>query len=309
MKKNILCSFLLFSLAALFAPDAGCKSIFQKQFGIHEIEVEVDPYYTSFDYYLPLSKKPIECLVEDDEFRIYKDLLANPKPTFLVLEASLNPLPCMGAYIKENYRRFYDDMRVSESLNLVNSVCAGFEEPYAFAFLLGNVVSFKPQGADDCEGKGYFGLLGSVGNFHIKDNEIINDIWYETELKIKGSKKTKPQNMSWSFRIGSKFHDNTYIKDIFYFSIYRERVDFNFYAFSFIKNSSLEYTIDVDKDSGIPMRHLLLFGKKFPMKTRRIAATLKIGVLWEGYDKYTGPLTRNVPGNTMEILIRPNIEF
>ncbi|MFH0948320.1 MAG: hypothetical protein V1833_04900 [Elusimicrobiota bacterium] len=285
------------------------KSIYQKQINNNEIEIELDPYYTNFDYYLSLTEIAIPYYGDTDEINIYKKLLTNPTPRYLVFELSSYPLPCLGGLLKKQAPNFYESTNVTDDFNIIKSITAGFEEPYAISLFLGDVISFKQKNVKDAEGKGYIGLLLSGGNYHIKDNEIINDNWLETELKIKGDKKMLENKMSWSFRVGAKFHNNDYIKDVLYFSIKRDRTDEDKVKNSLFRNSSIEYTVDAETNKIGVLKHYFLIGKKFPLNKPKIIISLGMGFLWEKSDKYTGLLERTGGTNNFQILFRPNIEF
>ncbi|OGS43199.1 MAG: hypothetical protein A2539_08560 [Elusimicrobia bacterium RIFOXYD2_FULL_34_15] len=296
-------SFLFLSNSILYS-----KSVYHKQINNQEIEFELDTYYTSLDYYLPLTKTPIPYFDDENEINIYNKLIASPAPRYMVFELSAYPMPCFGAFVKKNLLHFYNEMNVSDSFNIVKSVSAGFEEPYAISIFLGNVISFKPKDTKNMEGKGYLGLLLSGGNYNIKDNELISGNWIESEIKLKGDKTVNDDKMSWSFRVGSKFHNNIYIKDALYFSLRRDRTDFS-NTKSILKNSNFEYTMDVDIKEGNIMRHFFLVGKKFPYSKKKIVFSIATGFVWEGSAKYTGKLARTNDEKNFQILVRPNVEF
>ena len=74
------------------------------------LELELDAYYSSVDVVLSLTDKPIPDVGEKGEFEIYKDLLLSSHiPRFLVLEASVTPMPCLGVFIRENAPGFYEN--------------------------------------------------------------------------------------------------------------------------------------------------------------------------------------------------------
>lgn len=277
----------------------------------YEIEFEFDPYYSDVALYYSLTRRPIPYLGEQDELTIYKTLLYDsPLPRFLTLEASVYPLPLLGVYIKKNHREFYDSANIGEEANLIQSITSGFEEPYAFSVFLGNVVSFKPKSAGkECQGKGYSGYLFSVGNYHIKDNELIEDKWLEVEWKIKGDRIVPEGKMRWSFRIGGIFHGHPEIKDVLYLSLHRDRIDYEPRKFSIFKNTEFEYRFDIDNENWKIIRHFFLAGKSFPLGKSKKVFKLRLGFLWEGSQKYTGSLKRTKSGEVFQILFRPNIEF
>jgi len=295
--------FLLFNSSF-----AVCKSV-QEQTDNKEIEFNFDPYYTSLDYYLPLTETAIPHLRETDELTIYKKMIASPKLRFLIFELSTYPMPCLGALMLKQFPEFYDSLTLSENVNVVKSLTAGFEEPYAASIFLGDVVSFKPETGKNEEGKGYTGILASFGDYHIKDNELIYDKWLECELKVKGDKTNSENKMSWDARAGTKLHGNKYIKNVVYFAFKRDRTDYNTRSSSIFKNSSIEYTIDFDATKMGMIEHYFLVGKKFPLKNSKIVFSLATGLIWEGEDKYSGPLKRTDKSENLQILFRPNIEF
>lgn len=275
-----------------------------------DVEVELDAYYTNIGLYIPLTSAPIPYLGEKTEAEIYKTLIANSLvPRFLVIEGSVNPMPNLGVYLKENERDFYDQAQVSGSLNWVKAVTAGFEEPYAASIFIGNVVDFKTPGSKDTKGKGHIGYLFSTGNFHIKDNELINDNWREFEWKIKGDRKSPVKKLNWSFRVGAKIHGNSDITDIVYLSFRRSRVDYKPANQSIFNNSGFEYAYDMDSSKFNAIRHYFFVDKKWPLENKKMAFSLAAGFVWESSDKYTGALSTGREKDDIQILLRPNIEF
>jgi hypothetical protein len=281
----------------------------QKEFKRFEFVFEPDAYYTDLDLLIALTDKPVPNLGEKSESEIYATLLSRAAllPQFLVLEASVNPLPYFGTYLRSHAQDFYADARMSENFNWVKTLTAGFEEPFAFSILAGNVVNFDITGTKDIKGLGYSGYLFSYGWFHIKDNRLIRDEWWELEWKIKGDRKSPIKKLNWSFRLGVKEHSNQNITDILYLSFRRSRVDYKPEGYSFLNNSGFEYTFDMGRRSLSAMRHLLTVDKKWPLEGRQIALALAIGFLWESSKKYSGPLASE--RDNFQFIIRPNIEF
>lgn len=286
---------------------AGSEAVLSKS---SEIEVELDAYYTNVSLTVALTKEPIPHLGERAESEIYGTLLSRSlSPRFLVIEASINPMPYLGVYIKKNHREFYDDAEISGSFNWIKALTAGFEEPWAGSVFLGNVVDFDVPGRRDIKGKGYAGFLVSAGNYHIKDNELVKDDWREFEWKIKGDRKSPIKKLSWSFRIGTKLHKNPYITDIAYLSFRRSRLDYQIESNSLFNNSGFEYTIDMSTKGLHQMRHYFFVDKKWPFKTKKMAFALAAGFVWESARKYAGPLSTGRQNDDFQVILRPNIEF
>jgi len=153
------------------------------------------------------------------------------------------------------------------------------------------------------------GYLLSVGDYHIRDNELILDKWAEVEWKVKGDQKFESYKLSWSYRIGAKFHDHRDIKDVVYISLRRSRLDYKASARSIIDNSGIEYRYDMDMNSLSPVRHYFFVDKKLPWKEKHLAASIALGFIWEGSRKYTGSLRRKDRKGDLQLIIRPNIHF
>ncbi|MBU0730243.1 MAG: hypothetical protein KKE17_05870 [Proteobacteria bacterium] len=272
-------------------------------------EYELDAYYSNVGLYVSLTDKPIAFAGEKSEFQIYRDLFySSYVPRFAVVEASVNPLPCLGLFIKNNYEDFYDDAEASSDINLIQAVTAGFEEPYAFSIFLGNVISFRKPGETGLvPNKGYMGYLISAGNYHIKDNDAISDNWLELEWKIKGDRKVEKQRLSWSFRVGGKMHGNQYITDVFYVSLRRSRIDYEASWLSLMQNSGFEFTLKFDAAEMNLVQNTFFVSKKWPMQ-KVAALTIDIGYIWEANRKYSGYL-RDDEKNDLSFIMRPNIEF
>ncbi len=273
-----------------------------------EWEYQLDAYYTALDYTIHLTTVPIPYVDNKSEWEIYKRLITSPRPRFLILEGSVNPLPMTGVYLKGHAPAFYRRTNIGSGQNIIQSVTAGFEEPAAVSIFLGNVIEFKPvKRRSYGEGKGYIGYLLSAGTQHIKDNELIDDNWIETEWKIKGDKKKSDIKLLWSFRVGAKFHDNPDIADALYISLRRSRVDYDDKRFEWLHNTGATYKFDVDARTFHPIQHQLVIDRKFPTKGRRAVPTLSFGFVYRTEDKYRGNLRTSE--REFQALIQPNLEF
>jgi hypothetical protein len=308
-------SIALLPLGALpedAAPEAGARRV--------EFDYELNPYYSSTSLFFSISDDPIPHLGEMGELEMYLSLLPrafDPRqliPRFIVLEASVNPAPCFGLLVRDRWPDFYAGAKVGDNLNWVKAVTAGFEEPYALSILGGNFVNFDVPGRDDVTGKGYGGLLVSVGTHHIKDNQLYRDNWIELESKVKGDRKSPVKKLSWSFRVGAKFHDNPYIADIVYLGIRRSRLDYEDHPPPFVSNWGFEYRFDMAVDriavDGLRQaRHVLLVDKKLLLPRVKFALTLKAGFIYTLADAYRGPLANVGRHEDFQFVLRPNVEF
>jgi len=313
----VVCSLLLATppraFGALSAPEEKQKTDAppQEEFKRFKVVFEPDAYYTDVDLIIALTRTPLPHLGEKSETEIYTTLLSRAAvlPQFLVLEASVNPMPYFGTYIREHNPNFYENAQVSGSFNWVKAVTAGFEEPYAVSCLAGNVATFDIPGNKDAKGLGYSGYLFSAGNYHIKDNVLIHDEWQEYEWKMKGDMKTPDKKLSWSFRVGAKNHGNPYITNVFYVSVRRSRLDYKPVGSSLFYNSGFEYTYDMDQRTFNPIRQYFYVDKKWPFEGKQMALSLALGFVWESAKKYSGPIAAGRTKDDFQFILRPNLEF
>lgn len=270
-------------------------------------ELQLDPYYTAFGMYNNLSDKPIPHLGEKKESEIYYYLLKNIyKPRTLVFEASFNPLPYLGTVVKRSYKDFYEDAQLTPNFNYVQAITAGFEEPWAFSIFFGNVVEFDSiKKSIFGQRKGYSGLLFDFGDYHIKDNILIPDKWVQAEIKLKGEQILEKRTLIWSFRIGTKIHQRSWIRDSIFLGIKRSRTDYKPKGYWF-ENCGIELTASFASNTFEPINYSFLIEKKFPSKTKRYAFSLGLGFVWDSNKKYTN---ENIESTTFNLILRPNLEF
>ncbi len=303
-------TILLSSPGLLFAAEPLSAPVINPDLAKLEITPELDAYYTNIGVHFPLTDKPIPDVGETDELAVYKGLLRNSfKPRFMLIEASICPLPVLGTYLKRNHRGLYDTAGFDNGVNLIGSITAGFQEPYALSLFFGDIVTFVRQGEDRTgTNKGYMGYLFTYADHHIKNNILIDDKSLEIEWKLKGEKNFKDEKLSWSFRLGSKIHGNPNIADIIYLGLRRSNLDFNSSALSWLKNSSFDFRWDLGINGGGVIRQEYTIGKKLPLKEYNLALKFDFGVIWENSRSYSGEL-RALDQNALTLVFRPNIQF
>lgn len=275
-----------------------------------ETILDLDPYYTSVSAVIPLTDTPIPDLAETDEAAVYRRLMKNAlKPRYILLEAAVYPMPIIGVYLKKNEPDTYRHGAIASDTNIIESVTAGFREPYSFSLFIGDVASFvKPGEKRVATNKGYMGWLFSYATEHIKDNVIIQDKSYELEWKLKGERKFEKDKQSWSFRLGGRFHDNHDIADTVYIGIRRSDLDLIDDMPSWLTNSSFDFKWEFAQQDLRPLRQEYVIGKKFPVKGRDFAVSLDFGVIWDSPSSYSGSL-RDRSSDKFTLVFRPNIQF
>lgn len=276
-----------------------------------EVVWERDPYYSDVDLNVPLTDRPIPTIRSKNEATIYRDLITGSLvPRYMLLEASVYPMPVLGTYIKGHSPWLYQEGEISHTgLNVIESATAGFQEPWALSAFFGNIANLEiPGDTSKVSNLGYTGYLLSVGAQHIKDNVLIQDKWYEAEWKIKGDLNYPDEHLSWSFRVGGKFNANPYVTDVMYFGIHRSNLDFNAPFLSWLNNSDVDLQVQFSQHGGRPVYEEMEFGKKYPFPNKGYSLTLDIGFVWESPYEYSGPL-RTDNKSTLTLVFRPSLEF
>jgi len=106
--------FLLIALAACAIGTA----LAQEEIAKSEFVVEFDPYYSDIGYNIPLTDKPIPTITSDSEMVIYRELIQDSfPPRYMTLEASVNPMPVLGTYLKTHQRGLYDSGQIGGGEN------------------------------------------------------------------------------------------------------------------------------------------------------------------------------------------------
>ncbi|MGZ3236037.1 MAG: hypothetical protein ACXWIN_04015 [Burkholderiaceae bacterium] len=276
-----------------------------------EVVWEWDPYYTDVGANIPLTSAPIPTIRSDNEAAIYSKLIQGSAiPRYMVLEASVYPLPILGTYLKKHSPGFYKQGEIGNTgFNLIESVTSGFQEPWAISAFFGNIAKLeRPGETRSGTNYGYTGYLVSAGTKHIKDNVLIDDKWYELEWKIKGKINYPDEKLDWSFRFGGKFNANPYVTDVVYFGIHRSNLDYHAPFLSQLKNVSLDVKVQMAQHNSQIVRSEFFLGKKYPVTDKGFSPTLDIGLIWESPNEYTGVL-RDRNHSTLTFLLRPSIEF
>ncbi|MDH4188986.1 MAG: hypothetical protein OEW21_02110 [Betaproteobacteria bacterium] len=273
---------------------------------------EWSPYYSSMGLHVPLTDEAFPDGGRMKEADVYRQLfLRSLRPSVLLIEASVYPMPVLGVWTRSHNTDFYNHAIIggSNKLNVVQIVTAGFQEPWAVSAFLGSQMKFSREDEDSRDtNRGYMGYLVSAGKKHIKENVLIDDDWLEVEWKMKGDRTFKEDRLSWSFRLGGKFNRNPDITDTAYLGITRSSLDFRSPFLSFLYNSRVTLFTEFSMRHPMLLRQEVIFGKKYPSEALGMAWEVDFGLIFERASKYTGPLAP-LATTSYTLVIRPNIVF
>ncbi len=276
-----------------------------------EVVYEWDAYYSDVDYNIPLTDKPVPTITSRNETVFYHELVKGSLiPRYMLLEASVYPMPILGTYLKTHTPELYKDGNIGNgSFNIIESLTTGFQEPWAVSAFFGNVAKLqRPGDKGETNNYGYTGYLFSAGTKHIKDNSLVSDDWLEMEWKIKGKIESEEEKLSWSFRVGAKLNKNHEVNNVNYIKLFRSNTELQYFAWSWLQNTSMDFSLHFLQHGGKLVRSELIAGKKMPLLGRSFIPTFSIGFIWTSPDEYSGAL-RNTSSNKLTFIIRPSIEF
>ena len=269
-------------------------------------DFQLDAYYSQVAYGQDF--KDPQVIAPDMEADLYLYLMRNFfNITSIRLEASVNPLPVLGVYIRKHKSNLYDNSEIY-GINMINALTEGFPEPGAISLFLGNRVYLGSEELG-VTGVGIGGFLISVGGQHIVNNLIFSDKWYEGEMKVKGASIMPTGKISYSYRLGMKVHENSGVRDTMYLGVKRSHSDSSYRGWSPFYNSEIELRGDLAYDNWQITRMSGVFGKKFPSKNGKMIYSLDLGAIWVRGKGYRGLLRESVGDPGWSFIFRPNISF
>jgi len=276
-----------------------------------EYDYELDLYYSNVSMFIDIdSENNVTDASDFSEQQIYSHLFANAfRPNIILVEASLNPMPIAGLYFRKQNEELYEKTNIGD-FNLVRSLTAGFDEPYALSFFLGRMMVFnRAKKGHLGVNRAFIGTMLSASGHTIKENRAYRDKSLIVEFKLKGTRQYSKHSLDWSFRVGSKFHSNHDFTNTLYMGIRRSRVDFDKSRFSLFYNTAYSAFFSVSAETFQLTETELTIEKKWPsLLFFKTVYGLEVGYLYNGDEKYRGKLRDDGTDNHV-FIIRPSISF
>jgi len=276
-----------------------------------DFDYEVDAYYSNLIMFIDLDRdNNVTDALHYSEEDIYEDLVLNTfNPNILSLEMSIHPMSLFGLYFRDHHEEIYEKSKRND-LNLVKVITAGFEEPYSFSFFLGRMMVFKNEKDSHIgRNRAYTGFRLGVGDYSIKDNVAHYDKWYNVEFMIKGTRNTDERDLDWSFRAGTKIHQNPYFSNSIYVGAKRSSIDYKKNDYSFIYNTAFSTMLGINADTLKLAEAELIVEKKWPLSlSHKISFGLSLGYLYNTGEKYKGEL-KEEGIDRHQLILRPNFKW
>lgn len=281
-------------------------------------EFSVSPYVATAEVVGPLEERGIPYVKSDRRedhyyWRVLRHMLV---PRFWILGLDVKPVAAAGVLAKEFAPGLYDDAEVAPGLNLVQSVSEGWTDPGALTLFVGDALDVVDDGGG-IVGRGRAGLALSMGFGHIVSNVIYPDLWVEPSVRLAGELVSTSRDMEWNFVVGMRFHTSRDVRNVLFCEIVRNRIDRHYYGWHPLRNTSLEYRLDLSpvllfKTGELygdgTVNHSLLAGKRWPVRGGKNTLGLKLGAEYQWSNGYSGRVKRAAePGWTF--LMRPMFSF
>ncbi len=276
-----------------------------------EYDYEVDAYYSNISAFIDLDRdNNITDATNYTETQVYTKLILNTfNPNIFLLEVAVHPMGVGGLYFRQNHEDMYEKSKI-EDFNLVKAVTAGFEEPYSLSFFVGRMMVFKNKKDDHIgNNRAYMGYLITIGDYSIKDNLAHYDKWYNLEFKLKGTRNKDDRDLDWSFRVGTRIHNNTDFVNSIYIGARRSSIDYKKSVWSVINNSAFSAMVGVSAETFELSDAELILEKKWPLNwSEKVSFGLGIGYLYNSGEKYSGALKDEGIDNH-QLILRPNFKW
>jgi hypothetical protein len=292
---------------------------YQRYYGL---TVGLDPYESYISVFCNLRTTPPPAIVAQSELEFYWLLfLRSFQPYYFLIQGTDYPLTHATSLFKHANPDLYHnlDWRLSDTdtINVLQVLASGYEEPYAISFFVGYLTPFWNNAAGQHKqiGSASSGFVFSFGNRHVRDLELINDNWYEVKWSLKGDQETKERFLKWNIQAGEKIHDNPSLLDAWFVRLYRDHLNRNYFNVFSLQNAGIECRAEM------PIRNMasldriqdafsLIYidvNKKLPSRRwKQIVYTVDAGVSWE---KYNDIIQAGKFIETLNFFVRPNILF
>lgn len=287
-------------------------------------QLSLNIYKTYVPFYVHLERNRKSTIWrKGNELEIYANLSQRLLfPRYLVVQFTVYPTASLSSFMETERYSDYQRFDLALNINLIRSIGAGDEEPYAFSLLMGNILFLAYEDSISQKlkqsGSALAGLLFSTGGHQIYNNIYLHDLWYQLELILTGNlKEHRKRKLAWNFRFGIKVHQNDFFNNEMTMAIERDHSDSRAHPWSLSKNSVFKLNTHIPFGSmngkiALP-RYLILVGKKLPITvmSRSIFATLSFGVRWERIRQFNHYLKEFEPFSSNQVtwLVQPNIEF
>ena len=257
------------------------------------------PYHSYTNLFYQLQKDQPVYIYQDNEFRLYRDLLLRSyKPAYGLIELTLYPTTALSAWIESNYKDFYDEFTVYKDINLIGSISGGYQEPWSVSLFSGQIAAFLMMNdVEELEvaATGVSGLVLTGGAYQIFDNCLVRSNWFRVEWKLKGESRQENRSHKWDIKVGYRFYNLNEVANTLLLSLNRQHMNRGQIDWRWDRNSVSEFELQLPMSHGEAgiSRFKMIYGKAVPFWKWMIG--LGVGAIYENRRQYDGQLRQFSP--------------
>ena len=257
-------------------------TLFERDLGT---SVTIGPYHSYGSLFYQLKKKQGIYIWQENEFKLYKDLLLRSyKPGYGLLEFTVYPTATFSAWVERERQDLFNAFTVYKDINLIESVSGGYQEPFSISLFTGQLAAFLTMNDQEnlvVAATGVSGLVLTGGWYQLFDNCFVQSNWYRVEWKLKGEGGQGDVSYDWDIKVGYRHYGLPEIANTLSFIATRSRMQKQSVDWRIGQNSvaELEVQIPVSKQDQGLSRLMLVYGKAVPFWNWMLG--LKIGVSYE----------------------------
>lgn len=254
------------------------------------MSLTLGPYHSYTNLFYQIEKNQPVYVYRENEVRLYRDLLLRScKPAYGLVEFTVYPTTALSAWIKSNYKDFYDQFTIYKDINLIGSINGGYQEPWSASLFTGQIAAFLTMNDDEDLVVAATGVSGPVvtgGAYQIFDNCLVRSNWYRVEWKLKGKSNQAKHSHEWDIKAGYRFYNLDEVANTLLFSFTRKRMTNGTYDWRWMQNSTNEFELQLPVSYGEKgiSRFKIIYGKAIPFWKWMVG--LGIGVIYENRRQY-----------------------
>lgn len=248
------------------------------------------PHRSYGSFFVDLDKERDFILWEEDEFKLYRDLVRRSvRPGYFLIELTGYPLAAFSAWLQAEQNSRYHYFDVGRKFNLIRSLGAGHQEPWSTSIFLGQLATFWDLDEQDdmiVTARGAAGLVVTGGTKQLFDNSVVNAEWCRVEWKVKGEGIEGSRNRFWDLKVGYRWYGILEISNALTLSLKRQRTDKHSRGAGLSDNSLavVELQLPTSEIGSGFSRVLLEYARFVPF--RKVLVGLKVGFLYERRQPY-----------------------
>ncbi len=164
------------------------------------------PYRTYQNIYLSFYEPNDIDIWDNDIKALFRNMInKSVRPRFLLLELTEYPLAWLSVIMMRDNGSLYRRFTVSDEINLIRSLGAGYQEPWSTSVFLGDISTYWELDDEfnlQVAARGISGFVLTAGHNQIFQSRLVKSDWWRLEWKMKGEGNPGRRKRFWDFKAG-----------------------------------------------------------------------------------------------------------